>query len=135
MKPLYNHIVTEGILNDIDVQIKNGDTDIIKADISSFLNDNYTYNGELIISDKPNKDGLYEVSSDSYVEVKNKNITSLTNGKFIFTTVDGSFHCDNCLKLKSLEGAPKIVNYIFNCFNCTSTYYCYFHFFPAIRNL
>ena len=120
MKPLYNHIVAEGILNDIDVQIDKGNEDIIRVEIGSFLSDNYICNGEFTISDKPNKDGLYEVSSDSYVEVKNKNITSLTNGKFIFTKIDGSFHCDNCGKIEQLTGGPKKVRYVFNCTNCVS---------------
>ena len=91
---------------------------IIKNEIEEFLKANYNCRGSIKISEKPNKDDLYEVSSNSVVEVKNKNIISLTNGMFIWTTVDGGFYCNNCKFLKSLEGAPKKVGGGFYCYSC-----------------
>ena len=89
---------------------------IIKDEIKAFLKENY--NGLIKISKKPNVDGKYEVSSTKNITVKNRNITSLTNGMFIWSTVDGSFGISYCDSLKSLEGAPKEVGGYFYCFNC-----------------
>ena len=91
---------------------------IIKNEIEEFLKANYNCRGSIKISEKPNKDDLYEVSSNSAVEVTNKNIISLTNGMFIWSTVDGSFFCNNCKFLKSLEGAPEKVEGGFYCIGC-----------------
>ena len=93
---------------------------IIKNEIEEFLKANYNCRGSIKISEKPNKDDLYEVSSNSAVEVTNKNIISLTNGMFIWTIVDGSFFCNNCKFLKSLEGAPKKVGGGLYCYKCDS---------------
>ena len=89
---------------------------MIKGEIKSFLKENYT--GSIKISREPNADGKYEVSSTKNITVKNRNITSLTNGMFIWTTVDGYFDCMNCNFLESLEGAPKEVGGHFYCFSC-----------------
>ena len=91
---------------------------IIKDEIKAFLKE--TYNGVMKISKKPNADGKYEVSSTKSIRVKNYNITSLTNGMFIWSTVDGYFDCNYCRSLKSLEGAPKEVGKGFRCSNCNS---------------
>ena len=91
---------------------------MIKDEIKAFLNENY--NGSIKISQKPNAGGKYEVSSTTDIEVKNTNITSLTNGMFIWIIVDGYFDCSYCKSLKSLEGAPKKVDGNFNCSNCIS---------------
>ena len=96
-----------------------GKTDkIIKDEIKSFLKENY--DGLIKISKKPNAVGKYEVSSTKSIRVKNYNITSLTNGMFIWSTVDGYFDCNYCRSLKSLEGAPKEVGKGFRCSNCNS---------------
>jgi hypothetical protein len=108
-------ILNEGILADIDAQIERGDNDI-KAEIQAFLKENYI--GTFKISKTPNSDGLYEVSSLTTVLVKNKNITSLTNGMFVWTIVEGLFGCANCHSLKSLEGAPKEIVDAFSCMLC-----------------
>ena len=89
---------------------------MIKDEIKSFLKENY--NGSIKISRKPNTKGKDEVLSTKNVEVKNKNITSLTNGMFIWTIVDGSFRVTYCDSLKTLEGAPKEVRGGFYCYNC-----------------
>ena len=96
-----------------------GKTDkMIKDEIKLFLKENY--DGLIKISKKPNTDGKYEVSSTKDIRVKNHNITSITNGMFIWSTVDGYFDCSYCIKLNSLEGAPKEVGKYFYCSNCDS---------------
>ena len=91
---------------------------MIKDEIEKFLKANY--NGTIKISQKPNADGKYEVSSVTYIEVKNRNITSLANRMFIWTIVNGSFWISYCNSLKSLEGSPKEVGGDFYCSSCQS---------------
>ena len=131
MKNLY-----ESILSDIDVTLTDSDIKVTHILIQKYLEDNY--NGNWIISEKPNKDGLYEVSSNKSIKVKNKQIVSLTNDLFIWTSVKGYFDCSSCKSLKSLNGAPVIVKGDFNCYDCSGlkslkgapeevegTFYCY----------
>ena len=106
-------------LFDIDDNIDNVDKSI-KDQIKQFLNDNFTNVSKCKISEKPNKDGKFEVSSNSDVRVKNEQITSLTNGSFIWTYIKGEFNCFNCKSLISLEGAPKEVGGDFDCSYCKS---------------
>ena len=68
--------------------------------------------GELTISDD------LVVDCNGSVDVKNRSITSLTNGIFRWGKVDRDFYCSCCENLKSLEGAPKEVNGSFNCSLC-----------------
>ena len=114
---LKNYII-ESIL-DIEDNINNMD-ESIKEEINQFLNDNFDGASLCKISDKPNNDGKYEVSSKEIIKVKNKKITSLTNGLFIWTTVDKDFKCAFCDLLTSLEGAPKNVKGTFDCSYCDS---------------
>ena len=114
---LKNYII-ESIL-DIEDNIDNMD-ESIREEIKHFLKDNFKTNSTYQISKKPNKDGRFEVSSTGDVEVKNINITSLTNGSFIWTTVDKNFRCAFCNLLTSLEGAPKNVEGTFDCIYCNS---------------
>ena len=93
---------------------------IIRDEIKAFLKENYI--GSIKISRKPNVNGKYEVLSTKNVEVKNKNITSLTNGTFIWTIVDGNFIVEHCNYLKSLEGAPKEVGRNFHCYDCAGKF-------------
>ena len=73
------------------------------------------------ISDKPNKDGKYEVSSKRTIEYKRSlHLTSLTNDLFIWDTVDGDFNCVGCDSLQTLKGAPKEVGRGFYCSYCDS---------------
>ena len=110
MKTLYESLLDDDLIDKTDKMIKD--------EIKSFLKENY--NGVVKISKKPNADGKYEVSSTKKITVKNRNITSLTNGMFVWTVVRGTFGCDSCYSLKSLEGAPKEVGGDFNCNNCDS---------------
>ena len=82
----------------------------IKAEIKKFLKLNYKGYSNCKISREPNQDGKYEVSSTKDIEVKNKKITSLTNGTFVWSEVAGNFNCSHCIELESLKGAPQKVN-------------------------
>lgn len=101
-------------LFDIDDNIDKVDRSLVEK----FLKDNYK--GLFIISNKPNKDGLYEVFSKKGIIVENKSITSLTNGMFIWTFVWGKFDCSCCFLLESLKGAPREVVGYFDCSECKS---------------
>ena len=114
---LKNYII-ESIL-DVEDNIDNID-ESIRDQIRRFLINNFKNASNCIISKKPNKYGKFEVSSKGNIEVKNKNITSLTNGLFIWINIKGDFICDHCDSLTSLEGAPKEVGGDFNCFSCHS---------------
>ena len=115
MKDIYT--LYEGLLRGQQSTIEDGDKFVFEL-IEEFLKENYR--GKWIISEKPNKDGLYEVSSNESVRVKNTKITSLTNDLFIWTSVKGHFGCPYCKELKSLEGAPKEVESSFICPYCNS---------------
>ena len=117
MKNLKEYII-EGIF-DIEDNINNID-ESIKDQIKIFLKDNFDEASSCKISDKPNKDGKYEVSNSKDMKVKNVKITSLTNGLFIWTNVGGNFDCSYCKSLTSLEGAPKEVGEDFYCYYCDS---------------
>lgn len=115
MKTLYNYINEGSLLGGIDNVLADGDEAPRKL-VQKFLEDNYK--GNWIISEKPNKDGLYEVSSNERINAKSANITSLANDLFIWTSVKGDFYCAYSKKLKSLEGAPKEVGGYFYCSYC-----------------
>ena len=117
MKNLKEYIV-EGIF-DVEDNIDNVDKSI-KDQIKHFLKDNFNGASSCKISNKPNRDGKYEVSSNGNITTENRGITSLTNGSFIWTYIKGDFYCTNCGSLTSLEGAPKEVGGDFDCEYCTS---------------
>ena len=103
---------------DIDNNIDNVD-ESVKYQIKQFIEDNYN-KCDFFISKDTNEYGKYEVACAGSVSVKNKKITSLTNGLFIWDVVDSTFDCNDCELLKSLDGAPKSVNGGFCCSNCKS---------------
>ena len=109
----------EASLLDIDASLNVTDEEVAKSAITQFINDNYRTK-EFTISDEPNKDGKYVVSSIYKVVVINKNITSLTNGAFVWGAVKSGFSCFNCKSLESLEGAPEKVIGFFDCSKCAS---------------
>ena len=118
MKTLKTYILEASILNDIDDTLTSGDVKATHVIIQKYLEDNYR--GNWTISKKPNKDGLYEVSSNTNIKVKNRKITSLTNDLFIWTSIKEDFKCNACDSLKSLDGAPKEVKGTFYCIGCNS---------------
>ena len=112
MKPLRESLLDDDLDTSFD---KN-----IKAEIKKFLKLNYKGHSNCKISREPNQYGKYEVSSTKDIDVISKKITSLTNGMFIWATVDGYFRVVSCNSLKSLDGSPKKVGGHFYCFNCNS---------------
>ena len=113
MKNLY-----ESLLDDFDTLSDKLDP---KGDVIEFLKRNVDEFKKLVISDKPNKDGLYEVSSRGDVTFYNRDDSKrLTNGLFIWTTIKGDFDCSWNTKLETLEGGPKKVGGRFTCSRCTS---------------
>ena len=104
-------IYLESLLDDDDIFLgRENDKKVIEC----WIRDNYTIHGKLTISDD------FVVDCSSHVIVKNKSITSLTNGLFRWGEVGGNFVCQYCNNLKSLEGAPKKVGGIFVCQCCNN---------------
>ena len=85
---------------------------------SSFnLIDNWCKNnieGKYVINKK-----TLTINSPSSIKITNKELTEFPS-YIHFGIVNGSFSCDNCDSLKSLEGAPKEVGRGFNCNECGS---------------
>ena len=110
--------ICEGVF-DVDDNIENIDQSI-KEDIAKFIEQTYanTAGGKVKydISKEPNKDGKYEVEIWNSVYVRDCSITSLTNGRFVFTTCYGTFDCSEC-DIESLEGCPQWVKN-FLCSGC-----------------
>ena len=111
MKSLKEYI-NEGLLD--HVKNKEVNHEVV---VDEFLKANYNINGSYIIK-KTKKGFIVDVKGD--VEVKNINITSLTNEFFEFGKVSGNFDCYGCKLLISLEGAPKKVGRSFYCTGCES---------------
>ena len=109
-----NEYIKESLLDVDDFDLDKA----IKNDVKSFLKANYK--GRYSISKNPNADGKYVVDSKGNIEIKNKSITNLTNGCFVWGKVDGEFDCIYCTSLTSLEGAPKEVGGSFSCNGCRS---------------
>lgn len=120
MKDL-NEYIYESIL-DIDTNIDQaGNIAVVK----NFIKENYTVNNfngptEVDIRNERTKDGKFIVDAQYCdVIVTNKNIQYLTNNMFVWGVVD-IFYCDDCSKLKSLEGSPAQVTWNFSCESCDS---------------
>ena len=126
MKTLY-----ESILDDIDVQMTNGDIWAEHEDIIQFIENNYSLKGwygnseelhnVLSISKKPDNNGKYLVNiNGNKIELilSNKNAIKLTNGRFKWNKIPGPFWAGDCKKLTSLEGIGKASSYEF--MNCIS---------------
>ena len=90
-------------------------TNVVQTAVEEYINANYNFEGELTYE---SINGICVVNCNGNVEVKNKKIEKLTDG-FVWGNVNGEFDCRRCLKLESLEGAPKEVNKDFLCALCT----------------
>ena len=109
--PLY-----ESLLDDFDTLSSKTD---YRKEVEEFLKANVDEYKKLIISETPNKDGLYEVSSKGNVTFVGKdNPPRLTNGFFVWTTIKGNFDCSYNLGLETLEGGPTDVMISFLCNRC-----------------
>lgn len=112
----------ESLLNDIETTLDKGNTNIKKI-IKQFLDTNYkvvNYNGKFIISAKPDKDGLYNVSTNGSVYMMHNGLEELTNGLFKFTNIRGSFDISGSKNLKTLKNGPISVLGGFNISRCIS---------------
>ena len=109
MKSLKLHF--ESLLDDEDIFYGSNSN---KKIIENWIESNYVFRGKLSISDD------FVVDCDRYDYVKNKSITSLTNGLFRWGKVSGNFDCSECDNLTSLEGAPEKVGESFDCSDCES---------------
>ena len=112
-----NLYIKESLLDDEDVLMNDTSEKVIEENVNNFLKDNYR--GVYKISKKP-INGKYIVDSNGDLEVKNKNITSLTNECFKFGSIGRDFACSGCKSLTSLEGAPEKVGGDFDCWKCNS---------------
>lgn len=98
----------ESLLDDDDIFL---DPENDKNIVKEWIKNNYKITGKLTISDD------FVVDCDGGVYVKNKSITSLTNGLFRWGKVEGNFTCSFTL-ITSLEGAPEEVGKNFDCSDC-----------------
>ena len=106
MKTIYESIFdVDNNVDDVDVTV-----------IEKFLSENY--GPGFTISDRPNKDGKYEVTYRWGVALKNRNIKSLTNGMFVFTEINGDFEIKNADQIEDLTGSPNIVRGCLAVYNC-----------------
>ena len=109
MKSLKLHF--ESLLDDDDIFLDSGTE---KKLVEEWIRNNYKIDGNLTISDD------LIVDCNNTVKVKNKIITSLTNGLFRWGKVDRDFDCSFCAYIKTLEGSPKEVNGNFDCSYCSN---------------
>lgn len=98
---------------DIDSNLDKVDVSVVKK----FLKENYS-DSAFDISDKPNKNGKFEVTARWAVFLENTEITSLTNDMFEFTKINGNFEIKDADLLEDLSGAPKDVKGCLSIVNC-----------------
>ena len=107
MRSLKESLLDDDLVDSID---KN-----VKQEIKDFLKLYFTGHSHCKISRNPNSDGKYEVSSNGKIiqnESNDPQGQNLTNGRFIWTVVNGDFKCNS--KVVSLEGGPRKVTGDFN---------------------
>lgn len=112
----------ESLLDNMETVMNSGNANIKKV-IKQFLDTNYrvmTNTGKFIISAKPDKDGLYNVSSPASVYTRTNDLEELTNELFKFTNIHGSFEIGGSKSLKTLKNGPISVFGDFNISKCTS---------------
>ena len=100
----------ESLLDDEDIFYR---TNSDKKVIEGWIRDNYRIRDKLTISD----DLIVDCSGS--VDVRYKNITSLTNGLFRWGNVGGNFTC-GYTQITSLKGAPGKVGKNFDCSGCNN---------------
>ena len=98
------------ILDNDDAYFSGSDKLIVRE----WIKNNYRIYGDLSISDD------FVVDCNCSVDIKNKSITSLTNGLFRWGRVGRDFYCYGCEKLTSLKGSPKEIGGKLRCSNCSS---------------
>lgn len=110
MKTLYKYINEASIL-DIDDTLSVTSDDLRREAVKKFIKEYYDVVAPgAKISAKPNKDDKFEVSARGLTRIKHdkkKELTSITNGDFVWTKVDGGFDISYMPNLETLEGMPK----------------------------
>lgn len=106
--------IEESLLDDFDDLSNKLDSTLIES-ATKWIKENFTVSN-LKISNEYNSDGKFVVNAES-VTIKNPNIKSLTNDKFVWGVVD-DFDCSFCNVLPSLDGAPEKVKTYFDCSYC-----------------
>lgn len=111
MKAL-KHYIQEGLLDDMEDVLANGDEDI-KSIIHDFIKKQYGLSQRQyeIVNDE---NGKFIVNVGKTALDMTMKAESFTNGLFTFGTCDGPVYASYCKKLKTLEGAPQIVKGDFN---------------------
>jgi hypothetical protein len=120
MKTLYESIIYEGILSNMEDTLVDGDNKAAEMIVNEAIRKDYKLKAErknklTIIGKTP--DGKYLVNYTGDVDVKNKDLTTLENELFQWNEVSGTFTCFKINKLKDLKGSPKSVSG-FNCNQC-----------------
>lgn len=112
MKTLKSYILQEGLLDDMEEVLANGDGDEdIKELIHDFIKKQYGVRRYEIVKDE---DGKFVVNVGKTALDLPMNAKSFTNGLFTFGTCEGPVFATYCKHLKNLDGAPKIVKGDFN---------------------
>ena len=110
---ILDNTISEASLLDIDDTLSVTNDDLRRKAVEEFIEDNYIAPC-VKISNKPNKDGKFEVSTKGLVRVhpyKKKELTSITNGDFVWTKVGGGFDISWMDNLETLEGMPREIGY------------------------
>ena len=106
-----DNAISEASLLDIDDTLSVTSDDIRREAVKKFLKEYYDIAAPgAKISYKPNKDDKLEVSARGLVRIKydkRKELTSITNGDFVWTKVDGGFDISYMDNLETLEGMPR----------------------------
>ena len=108
---ILDNAISEASLLDIDDTLSVTDDDLRKDAIKKFLKEYYDVTAPgAKISAAPNKDDKFDVSAKGLVRIKydkKNDLTSLTNGDFVWTKVDRGFDISYMSNLETLEGMPR----------------------------
>jgi hypothetical protein len=102
--------ILEASILDIDDTLSVTNDDLRREAIKKFLKEYWLTSPAAKISAKPNKDDKFEVSTRGFARIrydKRKELTSVTNGDFVWTKVDGGFDISWMDNLETLEGMPR----------------------------
>lgn len=107
------HSLLEASILDIDNTLSVSSDDLRREAVKKFIKDYYDVAAPGVkISVKPNKDDKFEVSARGLARIKydkKNDLTTLTNGDFIWIKVDRGFDISYMSNLETLEGMPREV--------------------------
>lgn len=119
-------LLEASILADTDDTLSVTNDDLRRKDVEKFIKDYYDIAAPgAKISTKPNKNDKFEVSAKGFTRIKpdmriKKSLTSITNGDFIWTKVNGGFDISWMPFLETLEGMPREIGGSLWLNNCPS---------------